>query len=86
MSLPALRQLSAVKNLADMKQLVVDIQANFNLLANAPRLIQSKPAAGTLKFLAIDENGDWAEWSLVAGAGMTLTPNFVTKTLTLTSP
>lgn len=86
MSLPALRRLSAINNLNDMKQLVIDMQANFDVLANAPRLVQSDASAGQIKFLAIDENGDWAEWRLIAGAGMTFTLDSVNKTLTMTSP
>lgn len=86
MSLPSLRQLAAIRKLEDVKQLVIDLQANFALLGNAPRLVQSPASAGTIKFLAIDENGDWAEWSLVAGVGVTITLNSGTKTLTIKAP
>lgn len=66
---------------------------NFQVLQNYLYGLQAflqglsePPAAGTVKVLIQNENGELDQFTLVAGAGVTITPNLVTKQWTISSP
>lgn len=56
------------------------------LLAQAIATTDGPPVAGTLYIPVMDSTGTVTLWKLVAGSGVTITPNTTTKTLTFTSP
>lgn len=81
------RPLGTVTDIASVAKLAADMDYNIKLLyRQSPQVLDELPAPGTIKFLVQEEDGMWHTWSLVAGAGVTLTPNSVTKQLTITSP
>lgn len=52
----------------------------------ALNIILAKAPAGEFRMVLVDENGNPAQYKMIAGAGMTITPNAVAKTVTFTSP
>lgn len=75
------------KGLDSVKKVFVDIQSNFDLIAQqVPRLSITPPSPGEIRFLVLESDGTWAEWALVADSGITFVQDDVNKTLTIVSP
>lgn len=86
-TLQTIRPIQPPTNPSDWARVAADIQFNFNLVKlQCPQTVDELPGAGEVKFLAVDENGMWHTYSLIAGAGVTLTRDDSARTLTFTSP
>lgn len=82
-----LRPLGIVTDLKSVAKLVADMDYNLQLLyRQSPQTLPDVPGSGQLGFLVQNEDGTWETWRLVAGAGVTFTPNVGAKTLTVSSP
>lgn len=84
--LPSFRQLRAPTDWSGVSQLVSDVQHNFDLLKQSPRLIEVDPAVGIINFLVLEHDGTWNQWTLLAGAGVSFVQDNSLRTLTIKAP
>lgn len=75
-----------IRTIQDAGKALIDITSQLNVIINLLNTPDSNPAAGEIKAFIREDDGSYHLYSLVAGAGMTITPDTVNKTLTFTSP
>lgn len=63
-----------------------DMESQLDIIVQLLITTEANPAAGNIKAFFREEGGTYHLYSIVAGAGMTITPDTSAKTLTLTSP
>ena len=76
----------SVKTIDDAAKAIIDIVSQFNILAQILGTPEDNPGAGDVKAFVREEDGSHHLYELVAGAGVTITPDTAAKTLTFTSP
>lgn len=87
MSLIPFRRLGTVKDLQDVQRILQDAQQNFDAIhLQCPQTNDDLPAAGTIRFLAQEDDGSWHTWELLAGAGVSFVQDNTARTLTVKAP
>lgn len=82
----AIKTIGQPRSPEELARALQDLFQTFQLLVTAVNDLAGAAAVGQLVFPVVDENDTIASYRLVAGAGVTITPNTVTKTITITSP
>lgn len=78
--------IGAITTLPDAAKALRDVEQWANGLFIQLKSIATKPGASTLAFLVEEDTGLIEQWTLVAGAGVTLNFNTSTRVCTITSP
>lgn len=79
-------RIGPISSLQDVTRAMADIQAWANVIESVTAEMFNRPGADELKFLVLEDTGLVKQWTLVAGAGVTLDFDTSTRTCTLTSP
>lgn len=70
----------------ELARALQDMFQTFQLMIAVLNSLTESGSAGQLVFPVVDEDGNVAPYRLVAGAGVTITPDTVARTITITSP
>lgn len=79
-------RIGPVVNLDDAVNAIRDLESQLNIIVQALQTPDAGPAVGEVKAFFREDDGSYHLYSLVAGAGVTITPDTAAKTLTFTSP
>lgn len=79
-------RIGPVNSIQDAQRALSDVQLFADSVFQTFSDMANKPGAGDLRFLLEEEDGNAHLWTLVAGAGVTLTFDPVLRTCTITSP
>lgn len=80
------RPLGPITDIASAQTAIRDLSRMVDDLLAVVNVTQQESAAGQFKVPFTDENGNTTMLRLVAGAGVTITPNTVTGICTISSP
>lgn len=85
MSLSAL-SVGPIRTLADVGKAFSDVESFTRDLMSILQPLVNRPGAGDLVFAVQEDDGQVHQWTLIAGAGITLTFDATLRTCTITSP
>lgn len=80
------KRIGSVNSMKDVENAIRDLEGLCANIIQYIATIEASPAAGDIKVPLREEDGSLHLYDLVAGAGVTITPDTVNKTLTFTSP
>lgn len=80
------RTLGPLTDLPALQKAFRDLEVERLQILKALNTMLAKAPVGEYRMILVDENGQPAQYELVAGAGVTITVDPVLQTITLTSP
>lgn len=80
-------RIGPLDSIEDVKRALHDVEIFLNQVFLQGAFTEDAiPAAGQFHFLIREDTGEYHLWRLLAGAGVTLTPDAGARTLTVLSP
>ena len=82
----ARKRIGGITTLKDAENSIRDLESLIDSLVMALATTEDNPSTGEVKAFVRGEDGKFYLYSLVSGAGVTITTDTAAKTLTFTSP